>query len=345
MKLMKSIFIAAAVVLSCVSCAHKSIDTPQSESNDVLTVDTCLQSFADNVLKDRSGCVVAIEPNTGEIKCMSSSKSDCNVLGFEFAPGQVFQPIQAMIALEEGIIDTTTQMPAFFLMGSFRLDRHSFHGCADLRTAMKLPNEAYFAHCFNRTLHSKKYDDAHSAYASWYEYASSMGFGKPLGVDLDNEAGGSIPSSADYAEKFRTTKWKPLNVIHDAIGKGDIRVTPLQIANLAAVIANRGYYLTPHITQHEGKEFTKNQSRISPEIYELIADHMKREIKKGTDYCCFGGVLDHTDDAYTVSMGYYPVENPRIAFCCYLDNEGSGILDASLLQAMLVDHYEKSAEK
>lgn len=344
MKLLKSIFIAAAVVLSCVSCAHKSSGSQQSESNNVLTLDTCLQSFADFVLKDRSGSVVAIEPNTGEIKCMSSSKSDCNVLNFEFAPGQVYQPIQAMIALEEGVIESGTRLPSWYSMGGFRLNCNSNYSSADFRTAMEWRNEAYFAWCFEFTLNNKRYADVQSAYASWFEYICSMGLGKPLGVDMDNETGGYIPSRNDYAMAFRTTKWKPINAIHDAIGKGDIRVTPLQIANLAAIIVNRGYYLTPHITLCDGKELTKNQSSISPEVYDLMADLMKREVKGGTDYCCFGGTLVNADDAYTVSMGYYPAENPQIAFCCYLDNEGRGGLDAGLLLAMLVDYYEKSAE-
>lgn len=336
---------AVAVVLSCVSCTHKSNDTQQSEKNDVLTLDTCLQSFADFALKDRSGCIVAVDPNTGEIKCMSSSKPDGNVLSLEFAPGRVYQPIQAMIALEERVIDSTTQLPALFAMGGFKLDCHSSWGSADFRTAMEQMNEAYFAHCFERTLNNRRYADVQSAYASWIEYASSMGLGKPLGVDMENEAGGSIPSGEEYARKFRTSKWKPINVIHDAIGKGDILVTPLQIANLAAIIANRGYYFTPHITLCEEKELTKNQSRISPEVYNLMADLMKREVKDGSDYRSFGGTLVNSDDSYTVYMGYYPAENPCIAFCCYLDNEGRGGLDAGLLLDMLVDHYEKNIEK
>ena len=264
------------------------------------------------------------------------------MLNFEFAPGLVYQPIQAMIALEEGVIDSTTQLPAQFVMGSFKLDCYSYPGSSDIRTAMEQTNEAYFAHCFVRTLNNRRYADVQSAYATWIEYASSMGLGKLLGIDMDNEASGVIPSGADYAVEFRTNKWKPINVIHDAIGTGNIRVTPLQIANLAAIIANRGYYLSPHITLHEGKEYSKNQSRISPEIFNLIADLMKREVKGGTDYCIFGGTLVNTDDAYTVSMGYYPAENRRIAFCCYLDNERRGGLDADLLLAMLVDHYENS---
>lgn len=346
MKKLKSIFFTIAVMLSCVSCVLKSNDKQETKSNYVLTLDTCLQSLADVTLKNHSGCIVAIEPNTGEIKCMSSSStSDYNVQSFEFAPGQVYQPIQAMIALEEGVIDSTSLLPAQFVMGGFRLDCRSSIGSANLSKAMEQTNEAYFAHCFVRTLNNKRYADVQSAYATWIEYARTMGLGKPMGIDMNNEASGLIPSGADYARIFRTTKWKPINVIREGIGRGDIRVTPLQIANLAAIIANRGYYLTPHITLCEGKENSKNQSRISPEVYDMMADLMKREVKGGTDYCCFGGTLVNTDDAYTVSMGYYPAENPRIAFCCYLDNKGRGGLDSSLLLAMLVDHYEKSIEK
>lgn len=340
--MLKCIFISAVVVLACVSCAQNSHDTKQCESGEVITIDTCLQSFANFVLKDRSGCIVAIEPNTGEIKCLSSSIPDIYVLSFEFAPGRVYQPIQAMIALEEGVIDSTTQLPAQFVMGGFRLDCRSKPCSADLRTAIEQTNEAYFAHCFVRTLNNRRYADVQSAYATWIEYARSMGLGKPLGIDMDNEASGVIPSGADYARIFRTNKWKPINVIHDAIGKGDIRVTPLQIANLAAIIANRGYYLTPHITLREGKEYPKNQSRIRPEVFDLIAELMKREVKSGTDYCSFGGTLVNTDDVYTVSMGYYPAENPRLAFCCYLDNEGSEGFDADTLLATLMSHYEKA---
>lgn len=344
MKLLKSIFIAAAVVLSCVSCAHKSIDTPQSDSNDVLTIDTCLQLFADSILKDRSGCVVAIEPNTGEIKCMSSSKPDCNVLSFEFAPDQVYLSVPVMIAFEEGVIDLTANTTDFVKGVIDELCRSKYY-CRDCSKDVNPNDVAYYAFFFKRTLNNRKYADVQSAYALWFEYVCSLGLGKPLGIDMDNETGGYIPSKNDYARTFRTTKWKPINVIQDALGKGNIRVTPLQIANLAAIIANRGYYLTPHITQGEGKEFTKNQSRISPEVNNLIADIMKREVKDGTDYCSFGGTLFYTDDDYTVSMGYYPAENPRIAFCCYLDNDRSEGLDADDLQTMLMSHYEKSAVK
>lgn len=344
MKLLKSIFIAAAVVLSCVSCAHKSSGSQQSEGNDVLTIDTCLQLFADSILKDRSGCVVAIEPNTGEIKCISSSKSDCNILSFEFAPGQVYLPVPVMIAFEEGVIELTEDGPDF-VKGVINELCCSKYCCRDRSKDINPNDVAYYAFFFKRTLNNRKYADAQSAYASWFEYVCSLGLGKPLGIDMDNETGGYIPSKNDYARTFRTSKWKPINVIQDALGKGNIRVTPLQIANLAAIIANRGYYLTPHITQGEGKEFTKNQSRISPEVNNLIADIMKREVKDGTDYCSFGGTLFYTDDDYTVSMGYYPAENPRIAFCCYLDNDRSEGLDADDLLTMLVSHYEKIAVK
>ena len=341
MKLIKSIIIVTAAVLVCVSCAHKSNDTHLSESNDALSIDTTLQSFTDLVLKDHSGCIVAIEPNTGEIKCMSSSKSDCNALSFEFAPGRVYQPIQAMIALEEGVIDSATRLPASFSMGGFRLDCLSNPGSADFRTAMEQHNEAYFAWCFVFALNKTKYADVQSAYASWIEYANSMGLGKPFGVDTKNETGGLIPSRSDYARKFRTEKWKPINVIHDAIGKGDIRVTPIQMANLAAIIANRGYYLTPHLSQGARKESQKNQSRISPEVYNLMAGLMKRETKDGAGYCCFGDTLGYSKENYTVSMGYYPVENPRITFCCYLDNDGIEGFDANALLEMLVTHCNK----
>ena len=105
------------------------------------------------------------------------------------------------------------------------------------------------------------------------------------------------------------------------------------------------YYITPHITLRKGKAYSKNLSRINPDVYDLMADFMKREVKDGTDYCSFGGKLVNTDDSYTVNMEYFPAENTCFAFCCYLDNEGSEGFDADTLLAMLVSLVEKSTEK
>lgn len=352
-----------------------------------LAIDNELQHLGEEEMKGRRGAIVAIEPSTGEVLCMVTAPSyDPGLLigpnrskvfsqllldpdrplmnraiqGM-YSPGSTFKTSQALTFLQEGIITTGTSFPC---VGGFRKDGgkvllgcHGHASPAALKFAIQTSCNGYFCwgfyHMMNKT---SKYGSKEAAFTKWKDYMVSMGFGYKLGIDLPSEKRGLIPNAQFYDEVYaKSGGWTALKIISDAIGQGEVMLTPLQIANLGATIANRGYYYTPHIVRSiEGRAldttYTKRHyTMVDPRFYAPVVEGMRAAVTSGTcrnssfgDYIACGktGTTQNSSGRdHSVFMGFAPMDNPKIAIAVYVENGGFGATVAVPVGARLIRNY------
>jgi len=274
-----------------------------------LSIDIDLQAYGEELMKNKLGSIIMIEPETGEILCMVSSPTyDPSILvGSQFSdnytqlvndpytplinralngsypPGSTFKPLQALAFLEENIITPATSYTcnAGFPMGGGKPACHRHASPLALVPAIGNSCNSYFCWGLVAMLDNKKYGSIQNAMNKWRDLMVVQGYGRTLGVDLPGEKRGTIPNGEFYDKIFKGRPWVPLNVISIAIGQGEIEATPLQICNFAATVANRGYFYTPHVVKKIKDESidslytTRRYTGIITENYETIADGMR----------------------------------------------------------------------
>lgn len=351
-----------------------------------LSIDADLQAYAESLMVNKVGAMVAIQPSTGEILCMVSSPTfDPKLLvgrqrgknykalaadpykplfdrsiSASYPPGSTFKPTQGLIGLQDGAItpQTVLHCAGGFRMGNFRMGCHDGSASWTIVPAIGTSCNGYFGWCLVHILNNKKYKTIQEAFTAWKDYMVSMGYGYKLGVDLPGETRGFIPNAAYYNKGFRTENWKPINVISISIGQGEILATPLQIANLAATIANRGHYYVPHVIHAIQDTIIpdtfriKQKTMIEPQWYNWIVDGMRHAATNGTVYragnmdpegielCGKTGTAQnpHGKD-HSVFMGFAPKENPQIAVCCFVENGGFGATFGVPIGTLVIEKY------
>lgn len=351
-----------------------------------LSIDADLQAYAESLMVNKIGAVVAIQPSTGEILAMVSSPTfDPRLLtgrqrgknykaltanpykplfdravSASYPPGSTFKPTQGLIGLHDGAITPQTLLNCNggFRMGNFRMGCHDGVASWTIVPAIATSCNGYFGWCLVNILNNKKYKNIQESFTAWKDYMVSMGYGYKLGVDIPGETRGFIPNAAYYNKGFRTDKWKPINVISISIGQGEILATPLQIANLAATIANRGHYYVPHVIHAIQDTIVpdtfKIQQRtlIDPKWYDWIVDGMRMAAVSGTVrrtgnmdeegiiLCGKTGTAQnpHGTD-HSVFMGFAPKDNPEIAICCYVENGGFGATYGVPIGTLVIEKY------
>ena len=256
----------------------------------VTTIDAYLQQYGQQLMNGKKGSVVAIEPSTGEILAMVSSPGiDVDVLAdfgkhynklaqdkhkplynravsASYPPGSVFKLVNGLVGLEDGVLEPWMQYPCnngyVYTSSGRKLGCHSHRSPLNLEDAVMMSCNGYFCYVFKNILENKEFSSTEEAYDHWREMVMSFGFGHKLGSDFPSELSGNIPSSAFYNRYYRKGRWRFPTIVSLSIGQGEILTTPLQIANLAAIMANRGYYYIPHVVKaSEGVE-------IDPKYYE-----------------------------------------------------------------------------
>lgn len=351
-----------------------------------LSIDADLQAYAESLMVNKIGAVVAIQPSTGEILCMVSSPTfDPSLLvgrqrgknykaltanpykplfdravSASYPPGSTFKPTQGLIGLQDGAITPQTLLHCNggFRMGNFRMGCHDGVASWTIVPAIATSCNGYFGWCLVNILNNKKYKNIQESFTAWKDYMVSMGYGYKLGVDIPGETRGFIPNAAYYNKGFRTDKWKPINVISISIGQGEILATPLQIANLAATIANRGHYYVPHVIHAIQDTIVPDTFRIQqktliePRWYDWIVEGMRAAAVSGTVrrtgnmdpegiiLCGKTGTAQnpHGTD-HSVFMGFAPQENPEIAICCYVENGGFGATYGVPIGTLVIEKY------
>ena len=349
-----------------------------------LSLDIKLQALGERLLEGKIGSIVAIEPSTGEVLCMVSSPTydprtvtgrkrgkmhamlsrnpwkpllNRSIMGM-YPPGSTFKTTQGLTFLTEGIIGPGTSFPCHhgFYCRGLHVGCHGHASPISLVPAIGTSCNGYFCWGLYYMLgNRKKYKNVQEGMNTWRDYMVSMGFGYKLGIDLSGEKRGLIPNAQYYDKAYRGS-WNALTVISIAIGQGEVLLTPLQIANLGATIANRGYFYTPHVVkkvkgeQLEAKFREKHYTKASRRAYEYIVAGMRRAVTGGTcraadraDYevCGKTGTAQNHGQDHSIFMGFAPMNNPKIAIAVYVENSGFGADYGVPIGALMMEQYIK----
>ena len=356
----------------------------------VSTIDADLQEFGEMLMANKMGSIVALEPATGEILCMVSSpgihvsqlanisKHYNSLLTDPYKPmfnravgsstnppGSVFKVVNGLIGLQEGVItpDSRFGCNMGYQVGNLRVGCHSHPSPTDLVQSIRMSCNAYFCNVLRLILDNKKYNRIGDALTAWSNHVRSFGFGQKFGSDFPAEASGSVPSSTFYDNRYGRNRWNSLTVISLSIGQGEIGATPLQLANLAATIANRGYYITPHIVR-EVKDTVIDRSAFTERHYATVEAKYFEPIVEGMYLTVHGGANSTGQGVYTpgielcgktgtaqnphgkdhsVFICFAPRENPQIAIAVYVENAGFGATWAAPIAALMAQKYFKGA--
>ncbi len=349
-----------------------------------LSLDIKLQEYAESLMVGKRGAVVAIEPATGEILCMVSTPSydprrlvgrqrgenyrqlvndeswplfDRALMG-AYPPGSTFKPTQGLIFLQEGIINLQTAYPCShgYINGGLRVGCHAHGSPLPLKPALQTSCNAFFCWGFKAMIDRRsKYGSSANAFEIWKHHLVSMGYGYKLGVDLPGEGRGFIPNDKFYNKFYGEGRWSANTIISVAIGQGEIMATPLQIANLCATIANRGWFITPHVVKQiqdtviDPKYLERRHPTIDAHWYEDVAEGMHMAVTGGT---CRRAAIPGIEAAgktgtaqnphgkdHSAFMGFAPFDNPRIAVCAYIENGGWGATFGVPIGSLVMEKY------
>lgn len=353
----------------------------------VTTIDAHLQQYGQELMKGKKGSLIAIEPSTGEILAMVSSPCiDVDVLsnmGAHYArlaadpgrpmfnrtvqasypPGSVFKLVNGLIGMQEGVLEPWYQYPCnkgYYYTKKRKLGCHGHRSPLKLDEAVMMSCNAYFCYVLKNILENPTYPSVDDAFDKWREYVLSFGFGHKLGSDFPSELGGNIPTSKLYDKRYGRGRWRTSNVISLSIGQGEIGATPLQIANLAAIMANRGYYYIPHIVKDsEGLEIDakyreRHYTMVDTSHFSKVIGGMWKAVNAapgeggtaglaavpGLDICGKTGTAQNPHGAdNSVFICFAPRENPKIAVVGYIENAGWGGSWACPLASLLIEKY------
>ena len=356
---------------------------PKPGKNLTLAIDYKLQSLGERLLQNKIGSIVAIEPTTGEVLCMVSSPTydprlmvgrlrsqnhielsknvwkpllNRSIMGL-YPPGSTFKTSQGLTFLSEGIITPTTPFPCGhgFNFKGLHVGCHGHGSPLPLVPALSTSCNGFFCwglyHMINTNL--SKYGTVQNAMNTWRDYMVSMGFGYQLGIDLPGEKRGLIPNAQFYDKAYKGS-WNGLTIISISIGQGEVLLTPLQIANLGATIANRGYYYVPHVVRKvQGEPLdttytTKHYTKAKREAYDYVVQGMRASALGGTchalahydfEACGKTGTAQNRGHDHSVFMGFAPMNNPKIAVAVYVENGGWGATYGVPIGGLIMEQY------
>lgn len=366
---------------------------PQPGKDITTTIDSELQEYGEKLMVNKRGGIIAIEPKSGEILAMVTAPNyNPNLLvgrvrsknftklyndsinkplfdrGLQamYEPGSPFKTLNALIALQEGVISTSEKITCYhgYKYGNRFMGCHCDYGTRNnmIRGIQESCN-AYFATVYRRII--DKYDTPAEGMDHWNKHISSFGLGDYLGYDLPIGQPGKIPSSETYDKIYGKNRWYSTFTISNAIGQGEVLATPIQLANMTAAIANRGYFYTPHIIKNiEGRDIDKKyttprKTTIDPKYFEPVIEGMNMVYKKGTaqyiqipgiEICGKTGTAENftkingerkqlTD--HSIFIAFAPKDNPKIALAVYIENGYWGSRWAGRIAGLMIEKYLK----
>ncbi len=360
------------------------------------SLDIGLQELGEKLMQNKLGSIVAVDPKTGGILAMVSAPtykpnyltgserrkhfSDLflnpalpllnRTVSATYSPGSTFKTLQALVALHEGVINTGFRVScsgAFYGCGTGRpkcLDKGTF----DLRGAITVSDNTYFATVMQKVINNPKYPNADSSLANWDRYMYAFGLGHKLGVDVPSEKRGNIPTPSNFDKTYGEDRWNYCNFSSVSIGQGEVNVTPLQVANEMAYIANKGWYKIPHVVDSiEGgdkfgllKPFSEKHNAIDipDSIFEAVHDGMQGVVDRGTGagakipdivICGKTGTVENyiglvKQPNHAFFCGFAPRDNPKIAIMCVVENSGRfGGTYAAPIVGLMIEKYLKDS--
>ncbi|AWX43992.1 Penicillin-binding protein [Flagellimonas maritima] len=370
------------------------LDTLPEQGKEIhITLDKKLQEYGERLMHGKRGGIVAIEPKSGEILAMISGPTydpallvgrkrsrnysklhydtiskptwDRSILA-EPSPGSPFKTMNALVALQEGVIDPTTKFRCYngFYVGSQKKGCHCGGGVRDMNTGIYQSCNAYFAGTFRKIY--EKFPTTDEGMEVWEKHMKSFGLGGYLGTDIPTGRPGRIPGTAFYDKWYGDGRWGSSTIISNAIGQGEVAATPLQLANMTAAIANRGHFYVPHIIKNVGNtgaidaRFTeRRETTIDKENFEPVIEGMANVYKFGTgrwvqvpdieiagktgtveNFVRINGERMQLTD-HSIFIAFAPVENPEIALAVYIENGYYGARYAGHIASLLIEKYVK----
>ncbi|MDR1981739.1 MAG: penicillin-binding protein 2 [Tannerellaceae bacterium] len=358
---------------------------PVSGKSLTLSIDIALQGYGEKLMRNKIGSIVMIKPSTGEVLCMVSSPTfDPSILvGRQrgknhqtlqrdplkpllnrplmgrYPPGSTFKPAQGLVFLQEKVITAETAYACahgYPVLGG-KPGCHTHGSPLSLIPALATSCNAYFCWGLRDMIDSRRrYPTVQEGLEVWRNHMLSMGYGSRLGIDLPGEVAGSIPNSKFY-DKVYKGRWSSSTIISNAIGQGEVEATPLQICNLSATIANRGYYYIPHIVkeiqdgQLDELYTQKHYPTIDTKYYDYIIEGMRNAVTGGTcravalpdiAVCGKTGTSQnpHGED-HSIFMGFAPQDNPEVAIAVLVENAGYGATYAVPVAKLMLQQYFK----
>ncbi len=351
---------------------------PQPGKDIQITIDLGLQQYAEKLMQGKRGSIVAIEPSSGEVLAFVSAPFyDPSLLtgrqfgkNFEslqkdslkplfnrpiqamYPPGSMFKTVQSLIALEEGVLRPSERIyNDNSLIGDL-----APAGEYDVQRAITYSSNNFFYQVFRRVIlqgaDPNQYIDSRIGLEKWREYLMKFGLGVSLGLDLPGEKTGYIPSLARYDRMYGTNRWRFSNIYSLSIGQGELLVTPLQMANLGALLANRGFFYEPHLVKEiDNREINRVRKDvgIDERYFPVVIDGMEKVIQTGSGIRAFLPDIAICGKTSTVEnppypdhsgfMGFAPKEDPQIAIAVYVENAGQGGRAAASAASLLIEYY------
>lgn len=358
-----------------------------------ITIDKTIQEYGEKLMQGKRGGIVALEPSTGEILAMISGPTydpallvgrersrNYSELYYdsiakplynrailaEGSPGSPFKTLNALVALQEGVITPSTTVQCYngFYVGRKKRGCHCGGGLRKLNDGIYKSCNAYFATAFRKIY--EKFETTDDGMDVWEKHMKSFGLGQYLGYDLPTGRKGRIPSKEYYDKWYGDNRWAPSYIISNSIGQGEVAVTPIQLANMTAAIANRGHYYTPHILKKvDGKDISipdfvePKHTTIDKRHFEPIVQGMADVYEKGTakwvqipdvkiagktgtveNFTKIDSVRVQLTD-HSVFVAFAPVENPEIALAVYIENGYYGSRYAGHIASLMIEKYVK----
>lgn len=345
-----------------------------------LTINLKLQQLGEALMQNKIGSIVAIEPSTGEVLSLVSSPTyDPNLLvgrdrgnmymqllkdpykplfnrpiSAPYPPGSIFKIIMSLMGQQEGVLTPAT---SYGCHGGYLFVGCHPHGSPlQLRGAIAVSCNAYFCQVYRSVINNPKYKHVEDAYQKFYDHASSFGMGHQLGIDLFGEGPGVLKKASYFDEIYGRYRWQALTTISMGIGQGELGITPLQMANATAAVANRGYFITPHIVKKINNKKNPNTAfnqkhwtSVDTSYFQVVIDGMQDVVEHGTAYiaripgitvCGKTGTAQnpHGKD-HSVFFAFAPKENPKIAIAVFVENAGFGATWAAPIASLMIEEY------
>ncbi len=359
---------------------------PKPGENLTCTLDAALQAYGEKLMSQKAGSIVAIEPSTGEILALVSSPDyDPNLLVgsvraknysslvldsldiplfnralmAHYPPGSTFKPIESLIGQQEGTLNPNTSYfcPGAFIMGSnVHIACDAAHGSLQLESAIAHSCNTYFCNVFVAMMNNRQYNSTEDAFEVWRKYILSFGLGTRLDIDLPSALRGNVPTVEHYDKVFGKNHWHAGTIASLGIGQGEMEVTPLQLANEASIIGNKGYYITPHVIKSIGetkgpeKKYTiRHYVPIEEKYFDIVIDGMSDAVSEGTAaaskiegvvMCGKTGTAQNPDGRNnSLFIAFAPRDNPKIAISVVIERGGFGADWAAPIASLMIEKY------
>lgn len=348
------------------------------------TLDAELQVYGERIMQNKRGSIVAIEPSTGEILSLVTSpafdpgllvgrertrnyrmlQNDSlnplfnRALMAQYPPGSVFKIINTLIALQEEVITpyTSYECGGIYHTSGISIRCRSHPSPVNAISSIQHSCNTFSSIIFQNTINQSKFESIQESLQQWRDYVTSFGLGAPFGSDLSHELAGQVPTPAYYDRIYGANGWRSQTILSLGIGQGELGVTPVQLANMSAAVANRGYYITPHVVKAIGNPDNKNNQfslanniDIDRDHFETMAEAMHQVMADGTGSFSAipdiemagktGTVQNPHGENHSVFVAFAPLEDPQIAISVVVENAGYGSVWAAPIASLMIEKY------